>query len=287
MRQAFALSDLQGKSLTPAPTVAYDPVARIVTIAPTAALQSDQMYRLSIGAGTNGVHAIDGATLGASSLCATRTAQQCIIEFPVVAATSSATQSQATVEFCRDIYPIFSRCGGSGCHGGKLPASGLLLDLPKNITATAIGRVAHGSNTGPRSEVQSPGDPGPFGIDMAIVDPGPGSPAAGDPSQSWLLYKVMMGAPASQSGAQASSCDGGVASPTDVTTIHSLAWQPLSDAERNALANLVIGREMPIAPAGTAAGQGAGNLTLAELERISRWIAQSAPVPSTCGDCVP
>ncbi|MDP9148661.1 MAG: hypothetical protein M3O36_01765 [Myxococcota bacterium] len=283
MRQTFALSDLQSNALTP--TIAYDPVARIVTITPTAALQTDQMYRLSIGADTNGVRAIDGATLGASSLCSTRSAQQCIIEFPVVAAGSSATQSQATVEFCRDIYPIFSRCGGTSCHGGKLPAAGLLLDLPQNITATAIGRVAHGANTGPRSAAQSAGTI--FGIDMPIVDPGPGSPAAGDPGQSWLLYKVLMGAPASQSSAQASACDGGIASPTDVTTLHSLAWQPLSDAERNALSNLVIGREMPIPSAATAPGQGAGNLTLAELERVSRWIAQSAPVPATCGDCVP
>ncbi len=294
VRQTFVLKDLQGNILSP--TVAYDPVARIVTISPpSSALQGDQMYRLDIVSpqgptDVNGLRATDGATLAGSPLCASGSAQPCTIEFPVVAGDSGIPQTSVpTVNFCTDVYPIFQqKCGGSTCHGGKLPAAGLLLDSPSDVQTTAIGRVAHGANTGPRSAAQPPGLL--FGIDMPIIDPGSGTPSAGDPGQSWLLYKVMLATPPAQSTAQApTACDGGAASLTDVSTVHALSWQPLSDGERSALSNMVLGREMPFPAAGATPGQGADALTVAELERISRWIAQSGDgklVPTTC-DCAP
>ena len=175
VRQTFVLRELGGTPLTP--TIAYDPVARIVTLTPISMPQSDQMLRLDItspqsATDTSGLRAIDGATLAPSPLCASGSAQPCTIEFPVLAADSGAPPNPPTIDFCKDIFPIFQQCGGGSCHGGKRPAAGLLLDTTTGIASTAIGRVAHGSNTGPRSTSQSVDRL--FGVDMPIVRSGHG-----------------------------------------------------------------------------------------------------------------
>jgi hypothetical protein len=121
-RQTFVLRDLRMNSFTP--TVAYDPVARIVTITPPAgSLQADQTYALNIASASsqadlNGLRSIDGATIDP------RFAR---IDFPVRAADAGAPQSAPpTVDFCRDILPIFKRsCLGTACHsGGEHRAAG-------------------------------------------------------------------------------------------------------------------------------------------------------------------
>jgi hypothetical protein len=187
---------------------------------------------------------------------------------------------------------------------------------------------------------------------MPIVDPGNGG--AGNPGDSWLLYKMLMavpgpdpiscdgGTPPSATGAPgdgdpseaAAAVDGGgsgaagdatlpsdatgaptldatteattasadtgvsgeagnatvdagddAGAPASTTTLsnvcglYSVNWQPLSTSERANLANLVPGREMPFpSNLNLDAGPGTGS-SINELERISLWITQGAPIP--------
>jgi len=343
-RQTFVL-----EMNTITPTLAYDPVARVVTITPPAsALTPGQTYTIGIASpqsagDPNGLRAIDGATLDPGS--------PAIIDFQVTNATSTAPPMPPTIDFCNDVSTTFSTCTGSGCHGSTLPAAGLLLTTAEGVAQTAIGRVAHGSNTGPRAASQPPSLL--FGEDMPIIDPGNGG--AGNPGDSWLLYKMLMAVP----GPDPISCDGGTSPsatgapgdgdpseadaavdgggsgaagdatvPSDATGgttpdatteaaapstdsgvsdeagnaaidagddagapaasttalsnvcgLYSVKWLPLSPSEQATLANLVSGREMPFpSNLNLDAGPGTGS-SVNELERISLWIAQGAPIP--------
>ena len=342
-RQTFVL-----EMNTITPTVAYDPVARVVTITPPAsALTPGQTYTIGIASpqnagDPNGLRAIDGAMLDPGS--------PAIIDFQVTNAASASPPAPPTIDFCNDVFTTFSTCTGSGCHGSTLPAAGLLLTTAEGVAQTAIGRVAHGSNTGPRAAAQPPSLL--FGEDMPIVDPGNGG--AGNPGDSWLLYKMLMavpgpdpiscdgGTPPSATGAPgdgdpseaAAAVDGGgsgaagdatlpsdatgaptldatteattasadtgvsgeagnatvdagddAGAPASTTTLsnvcglYSVNWQPLSTSERANLANLVPGREMPFpSNLNLDAGPGTGS-SINELERISLWITQGAPIP--------
>lgn len=293
-RQTFSLHDQLMHYQNP--IVAYDPVARIVTITPTAPLQAGQNYVVDIvppssPTDTNGLRAIDGATIDPA---------EATLEFPVVAV--GAGMPQATppnVDFCRDILPLLTTCAGPSCHGGTPPgpAAGLRLDTPLWISTTAVGRAAQAANTGSRAEPAPAGVH--FGVDMPLIDPGSDS-SGGNPGNSWLLYKLLLAVPTPPSTATAAAgCDGGSSTPTDVSGIHLVPWQPTSDADRVAtwvarnasLSDYVQGREMPFPNDPNAPlDQATAPLTIDQLERISRWIAQptnGAPlVPPTC-DCAP
>ena len=189
-RQTFVLTNAAEK-VAYTPTIVYDPVARIVTITPLSdpgqKLVSGQSYEIVIlapqNAGdVNGLRAIDGATLSHSP-------QR--IAFSVTDPTP-APPPVVTIDFCRDIFPITSvKCSLPMCHGGTEPAAGLLLDPPRGIPATAIGRVAQGSNTGPLAAASPPTLL--FGEDMPIIDATGNT--NGNPGNSWLLYKILLSIP--------------------------------------------------------------------------------------------
>jgi hypothetical protein len=314
-RQAFVLADLQGNPVSPPPAVAYDPVTRVVTLTPGAPLDGGQTYRVFLLSPQNdadplGLRAIDGATLDPSSPAS--------IELTVSPGTPGGADAGAavgpagpTASFCTDVLPLLTtRCGSAVCHGGTpLPASaeGLRLDSPAGVSATAIGRVAQESNTGPTAAPLAPTLT--FGVNMPIVDPGPASSGTGNPSNSWMMYKLLMAVPPTCAGgpadggagatadATAGSVDAGATDasaeagasraasgkPTDVSGLHHVAWQPLSQAERAVLSNLVPGREMPFPADPTVPlTQVASQLSCDDLQRISLWITQGAVVPSTC-----
>ncbi len=239
--------------------MAYDPVSRVVTVTPTAdqPVTPGQTYQLTVAtpqSGITGLLAIDGATLDP--------AEAPTLTFLVVQAGSQV--GVPTVDYCLDINPIFeAKCGGLVCHSpppDSQQADGLVLTEAWGVTATAIGRVAVGANTGPRPSAEAPSLT--FGLDMPIIDPGPGTPAAGNPANSWLMYKLLMAVP----------------SPGDAGPI-----EPLSNSERAILASLVPGREMPFPadPAAPLTAAGA-QLTVDQLELVSTWIAQGAVVPPSC-----
>jgi hypothetical protein len=269
--------------LTPSP--AYDPVARVVSLTPLSPLQPGQNYQLAIaGPGSpndpNGVRSVGGTTLDPTV--------PTTIGFLAVA--GSQTALTRTADFCKDIVPIFlTKCGGGDCHSGSSPADGLELDRYAAIKS-AIGRIAEGSNVG---TVASPPSLGcasepcpPFGIDMPIIDPGLGSGSAGDPANSWLLYKLLLATPSPCPDiGDAGDCDAG-AGPSDGPVVgppgyHDVTWYDLSPDARGTLANLITGAPMPH-PALVAKG-----LYLGDLENLNLWIAAGAPMVSTCAALPP
>ncbi len=159
-RQSFELDDSAGTSYVF--TIAYDPVARVVTITPlpppaNPALIPNQTYTLKITSpldptDSTGLHAIDGATMDPNS---PRT-----ITFQTSAAGTAPTMCGGVVgrcmSFCTDVLPIFGYTGGaitcsgsSTCHSGGLAASGgvalgLALTGPKSPTAAQPAMVING-----------------------------------------------------------------------------------------------------------------------------------------------
>lgn len=169
LRQTFVLNELVGGgSTTLTPTVAYDPVARVVTVTPLPdqPLVMGQSYTLFITSpqnpsDLNGLRAIDGANLASDSPSQ--------FTFQVTAAASPPAQPP-TVDFCRDILPLFNnKCSAPTCHGGTAPAEGLMLTTPQGVLS-AIGRVANGSNMGPLAAAEPPTLI--FNEDVPIIDPG-------------------------------------------------------------------------------------------------------------------
>ena len=329
-RQTFILGELVGDQfLGLTPTIRYDPVARVVTVTPLPeqAFDPEQTYRLTIASpagptDVNGLRAIDGATLSATSPSS--------VTFRVAMDAGTSAPPPAPPpppDFCTAVLPLFvSRCSGSGCHGGSstLPAAGLRLTDPQGVLTTAIGQVAEGSNTGPLAgNGQAPTLA--FARDMPIIDPGPetlltmagsvvdAAAAAtpltgGNPSHSWLTYKLLMAVPpACSTGSPCSDggltgADGGVPAGAEggVTGADGSAPNPgslysvpcdvdgdlcplsLPDAERARLSALIPGRAMPYPADPGSAAPNPPALTVDELELVSAWMAAGAPVPPAC-----
>ncbi len=277
-RQTFILTDLQGNDLTP--TVSYDPVARVVSLTPLAPLTAGQTYRLTIltpqsATDPNGLRSVGGTTLSSSTSAS--------ITFTATSGSQADPLFPHSVDFCVDILQTFQgSCGTSSCHGGSLPAAGLALDSIAAILATAIGRTASGANTGPTASPPRP--PGTiFGIDMPIVDPGPGAPASGNPADSWLVYKLLLAEPSPCPTTEGDGGDCDASAPVTAPPAYDVAWQPLSDDARATLANLVQGHAMPYLLLGTESFvPPQGTLSVPQLERVSFWIAEGAPVPASC-----
>ncbi|MGD0675554.1 MAG: hypothetical protein ABSC94_09060 [Polyangiaceae bacterium] len=313
VRQTFVLEEQVqgGNSVLLTPTPAYDPAARVVTLTPMATLDVNSPFTLTIVSPSgptdpNGLRAIDGAGLAPSA--------QRVFGFMTTMPAAAAPTPQPSIDYCRDISPVLLAHQCAFCHDGTSPSgangpgAGLALDSPADVQATAIGRVAQGSNTGPLA-----GNPEPptlqFAEDMPIVDPGTGpsgmgaenSPGSGDPAHSWFMYKLLMAvAPLCDTtlSAGVAPCDGGVPEggsfAVSIAGVYSVTCsdagdpcpQPLPDAERERLAGMITGREMPPNPAGPlSATYPPGiqhGLSVDELERVSFWIAQGAPLPASC-----
>jgi hypothetical protein len=268
-RQTFVLEDASSNLLEPTPS--YDPVARVVRLCMTDGppLQADQTYRLTLVAPQSptdpaGLRAIDGAGLDPSV--------NPVIEFPVVAGAtytgSDACFGATAVDFCGSILPLFaSTCSLSTCHSGSLPAAGLLMTTAQGIQATAVGRASQGSNTGMQSQATPPGIL--FGVDMPIIGPD-------DPGDSWLAYKLLLAVPSA------------TAVQTNRYPLVTPAWTLMSNDERATLSNFILGREMPyptdpsVTPDG---GASPAPLTVDQLDTVSTWIQQGAPIPAA--GCTP
>jgi len=327
VRQTFVLLDALGNVVDPVPTVAYDPVAIVVTVTPAAgSLEVGQPYKLVIttpsnAADVNGLRTIDGAYLSADS--------PSTLGFMAADPLAAPVTTTPVIDYCRDIAPVISNANGAlercpGCHGAPDSFDGLLLDTPAHIEATALGQVAGtpcsspcaaiGSNSGPTVLSQPPLLF--FAEDVPIIDPGPGPSgftafvdggppiASGNPGHSWLLYKVLMAPPAAcepNPGLGYPSCDGGApvtdagpvsvfGVPASISSLYEVTCsdagapcpQPLSDAERARLASLIPGREMPFPNGNATLTDQSLALTVPELELLSLWIAQGAPMPASC-----
>lgn len=262
-RQSVALRDAFNQAPVN-PTVSYDPVRRVVTLANPSFgkpwLLAGQPYKVIVSAPASpddlSLRAIDGAGL----------AKTVVIGF--FAAPARGVAPEPTVSFCRDVFPVLRSC--NGCHGAPAAGqrveaiAGLVLETESGIEATAKNRVAIGTNRGARSAVAPPGPS--FGIDMPIIDPG-------NPGNSYLLYKLVA-QPGGATPWTKQPCPGAAVVPK-----WAVATAPRADdAETERLTNVMGGFPMPYAREG---------VSDEELDRLRLWIAQGAKVESCGSGCGP
>jgi hypothetical protein len=322
-RQTIRLLDSSGAPFADA-VIDYDPVLLQVRLSNPGGGQmwfvEGQTYQVSMAAATpatatgmgtgpssGGVQAIDNATFAQMTTT---------IEFTV--GPPGAPFVEPTMHFCADVWPFFkgpliqpppiiagspppppynaAACGSPNCHGapqstmvtprfptGKSePAQGLVLDTPTDVAETAIGKVANESNVGASASAGPAGSI--FGIDMPIIDPG--TNGTGDPANSWVMYKVLLGEPLPESMNQIPvvACNA-----FSTTTSYQAGVSPvITDAERARLSNFIPGREMPYPPPVDGGDNGdvlvipppggldKDALTLDQMERLRLWIRQGA-----------
>jgi hypothetical protein len=282
-RQSLGLVDGAHMPLPPelAPVVVYDPVARTVTLYPPKQpwLTEGQPYTLVLGipdgnADQGGIRAIDRATLFADQKR----------EFAFIVGPKTGAVVEPNVSFCRDVLPIFTaKCNVPTCHGnGDVAAASLVLDTSAGVGATAINRIAQGSNTGGRSS-GAPSGARLFGVDMPIIDPG-------NPGNSWLMYKIDLGRqPTLTDPAPNIGCTNGLLETPTKFTFSPLvpqAQRTADEIERAILSDFILGREMPF-PLASPGGYGDVPLTFDEREKVRIWIKNLVPggaLPE-CGGC--
>lgn len=283
-RQAVAVVDKAGEAAK-TPIVTYDPVARTLRLSnpnPDGSrwIREGEAYDLVFlrpetdDDDTFGVRAIDRAPLADDA--------PRVVGFRVGPPTGTPAR-EAHVHFCADVLPVFAtKCAGATCHGpGEDAAASLVLTTSEGVAKTALGRVAQAANTGARAGTPSSAGR-TFGVQMPLVEPG-------SPGTSFLLYKLLLApAPAVDAGpppALACRAPGGGAWPAASRDHRPLVDHEAypSERERLALADAVLGREMPY-PIPGASGYASSPLTFAERERVRLWIAQGADVPE-CGRC--
>jgi hypothetical protein len=281
--KSIVIVDGANQQLAPelAPIILYDPITRTVTLAPPQQpwLTEGQPYKLILGipagdADTGGVRAIDRATLFADQKR----------EFAFFVGLKQNAPMEPSVSFCRDVLPIFTaKCSRPTCHGGaETAAASLLLDTSAGVGATALNRVAQGSNRGPRAGQVTTADR-KFGIDMPIVDPG-------NPGNSWLMYKIDLARlPVAPPTPSRYACTNGLLEPEVDFVFAPLApnaQHSADEIERSILADYILGREMPFPVSGSNAYEDLP-LTFDERERVRLWI-QTLPKGSSvpeCGGC--
>jgi hypothetical protein len=291
-RQTILLVDAANNAL--APVIAYDPVARVVTLSRQEGqdwLKADQQYyvivRTPTGPDDNGVRAIDGAPLAPVDKIGFLTAAEGPQPF-----------GEPAPSFCNDVLPIFQRsCTAPICHGAptqttdktrfgdqglSAPAAGLILETSDGIAHTAIGRVANGANTGARSASSEPGRV--FGVDAPVIEPN-------NPGNSWMMYKLLLARPGAKNPtAQRAKCDATAGTPPmpDLVLAPPLTADTPNDGDRAILGDFVLGREMPYPDMGPDGPHDTKpGLNYGELERIRLWIAKGAQILQDCGACEP
>jgi hypothetical protein len=277
-RQSVLIQDLNGNAVTEE-LIAYDPVTLTISLsnpgAPLAWLTPKQQYQVVLnvpsyeGGGPSGLQAIDGATLPAPLT----------LQFTAGPSAEPPFSGVPAMQFCRDVYPIFSNnCSFSGCHaafqdggfgssdGG--PRLGMDLASQQSFRKTALNQIADESNTGPLAATGawSPGTT-PFGVDMAIV-------AAGEPGNSWMMYKILLAMPVPPDAAY----DFG--SQPAMSAYASALVSPISASERAILSNYILGQSMPY-PGIAHTEPSSSTLSEGDMERLSTWIAQGAQYDPT------
>ena len=91
---------------------------------------------------------------------------------------------QAPDGTCYDAEATLSNCDSDGCHNSTDRRMGMDLSNANGIILTAIGQVAHQTETGPKTGTPTQ-NPDRFGVAMPRIDPG-------RPDNSYLIYKLLL-----------------------------------------------------------------------------------------------
>lgn len=232
---------------------AYDPVHREIIYRQSpdpgeTHLLAGATYQVTLfpayGEVPGGVRAFDGAPLDRVH----------VYTFSTVAAPEGARVDEPprAAVFCSAVLPALRACSYAGCHldttgatDATGAAEGLDLSSPERIAATAIGRVAHETQTSAHAIVPTKSAPR-FGTSMPLLDPS-------FPANSYLVYKLL----ASRASTRA------------------LPDAP-SDAEIERLREgVVVGMPMPPTNA-----PGAAIRDPVTLDAIVTWLFEGAPMPA-------
>ena len=189
----------------------YDPLERVVTFSLPggATLQPNTYYtvELPIAAGDDGFgfRAFDGAPLAGD--------EPLRIGFRTSNALGPEPLAPASALGCADVVcsvfghaelgcelPITSGCAAEHCHGSPEtePRMGLSLASPAALATSALMRVAHQTETGPTTG-RTFENPPRFGTAMPLIEPA-------RPSNSYLVYKLLLAPETYESTAEGESC---------------------------------------------------------------------------------
>ncbi len=270
----------------------YDVVERVLRFYPSAPLQPNTLYTVVLSKPTEsapfGFRAFDGAPLGEGPVP---------LRFGFYTSARTTELQPQCEPTCDEIVRRFqaSGCGRLGCHNPEpepdachdgraldpnqecvgVPRMGLHLASVAGLRHTAISRVAHQAETGPRGGV-SLVNPARLGVQMPLVDPG-------RPGNSYLLFKTLL-RPANFAQlpeeqltpdelARRAAC-----TPTYRSALPEGETRAPSEAERSRLRNwFVRGEGMPLVARNGDPER--SPLTLDALHEIQRWIALGARCP--------
>lgn len=167
----------------------YDLLERVVVLDPSRDMQPNTLYTVEIVPGTDvsrGFWAFDRGRLEEGELP---------FRFSFMTGSGPAPAAPLpapSTDTCDNMPSAFAGC--AGCHvtqeGGetsppsKYPPMGLDLSSPGGLFYTAVGRVAHESETGDSVGGEGLRTPARFGVQMRVVDPG-------SPATSYLIYKLL------------------------------------------------------------------------------------------------
>jgi hypothetical protein len=149
---------------------------------------------------------------------------------------------------------------------------GLDLSSPRGLYSTAVGHVAHQSETGSTIGGQGLQTPARFGVQMNVVDPG-------NPATSYLMYKLLQKQDNFRLGSGETKCVSGYHSPV----AEGGCTPPDADELARVREWFVHGDPMPKdgrAPDGKVVPAATDH---ANLVRIATWIATGA----SCGQASP
>jgi hypothetical protein len=256
----------------------YDVFERVVTYRPSG-LEPSTLYTFEFvvprDANTDGFRAFDGApieerevplriqfrtaerTPRPPSELPEATCREAVDAFSVGGCSAPGCHNPATDPKCPPGQAIPS---GEGCVG--VPRMGLELDSAAGLQKTAIGRIAHQTEIGPRGGGLPNASPLRLGVQMPIIDPG-------RPGNSYLLYKLVR---------KDRNFRRTVGDPNDVCTselgvlLPPGVCLPPPDEEKVRLREwFVRGDPMPLTET--------DQLTLQRLKRLQEWIAKGAICP--------
>jgi hypothetical protein len=185
VRQSFSLYSGEDTNFVPggdvpALTPRYDVIERVVTYAlPSGVtLQPNTHYTFELVVPINedatGFRAFDHAPLDETT---TRSAS-------FLTSSQRKTPVPTTGGTWYEAEAALGSCDSEGCHTQKEHVMGMDLSSPNGLILTAIGQVAHQTETGPKTGTPTQ-NPDRFGVAMPRIDPG-------RPDNSYLIYKLLL-----------------------------------------------------------------------------------------------
>ncbi|MET0793107.1 MAG: Ig-like domain-containing protein [Polyangiaceae bacterium] len=249
----------------------YDLIERVVVLRPTRALQPNTLYVAEIPISSNpkrGFWALDGAPLAAGA-----------VPFRFSFSTGSGPSSQQPTaappspDTCDTLTQgALSTC--AGCHAStpadasgaaQFPPMGLDLSSSRGLYYTAIGRVAHQTETANSIANTGLRTPARFGVQMNIVDPG-------NPATSYLMYKLLQKPENFRLGSDEAACPTAYHSPV----AEGSCTPPSADEVAQLREWFVHGDPMPKNGRSADGSVLSASTDHANLVRIARWIASGA-----------